>query len=179
MQDNMGVAPSGPGHSAEPEPEPVPVPAAGAASTPNAAPSPERTALCRAIADRTVYKPGSDNYARVWQAAGMAFDRLQEDIGKLRADLGALNAGDVQCEACLAPLFPDDDYVVDGNGCSVCWPAIDDERQNAPCYAYRSLDRTVAEAIASGIEAAPADETALADSAEGESPVGEAETPND
>ena len=46
------------------------------------------------------------------------------------------------CEACAAPLFEDDDYVVDEGGSAICKPAVEIV---GPCYAARvgGLDASV------------------------------------
>lgn len=42
------------------------------------------------------------------------------------------------CEPCGAPLFADDEYAVDDNGCTACLPAFhDDLPDGRPCYAHR------------------------------------------
>lgn len=59
-------------------------------------------------------------------------------IEALRSDL-AKGEPVAQCEGCQAPLFFDDDYVGDPDGCYGCWAAMTDfsSKRERPCYAYR------------------------------------------
>jgi hypothetical protein len=42
------------------------------------------------------------------------------------------------CEPCGAPLFGDDEFATDDNGCTACLPAFSDTLPDSrPCYAYR------------------------------------------
>jgi hypothetical protein len=43
------------------------------------------------------------------------------------------------CEGCQAPLFENDDYISDPDGCSGCWATMTDapSKRERPCYAHR------------------------------------------
>jgi hypothetical protein len=42
------------------------------------------------------------------------------------------------CEPCGAPLFADDEFATDDNGCTACLPAFSDDLPDGrPCYAHR------------------------------------------
>jgi hypothetical protein len=42
------------------------------------------------------------------------------------------------CEPCGAPLFEDDEWAIDDNGCQACLPAFyDDLSDGKPCYSSR------------------------------------------
>jgi hypothetical protein len=80
----------------------------------------------------------------------------QEEGEQLRRDLDKALPDATRCEACLAPLFEDDPGILaDENGATTCRPAMpppgaEDSALDlvvpGPCFAYRSLDRTVATA---------------------------------
>jgi hypothetical protein len=62
------------------------------------------------------------------------------------------------CEPCGAPLFEDDQFATDDNGCTACVPAFyDDAAQpgNYPCYAERVGGLSAASAMSTGTAKTP------------------------
>jgi hypothetical protein len=60
------------------------------------------------------------------------------------------------CEPCGAPLFEDDEYATDDNGCTACLPAFhDDLPDGRPCYAHRVGGLSAACAVGDSRDAQP------------------------
>lgn len=86
-----------------------------------------------------------------------ALQRQEAEGAALRADLNRAMPDALKCEPCGAPLFEEDQGILcDDNGCMGCTPAMTGgEPMRGACFAYRSLDRTVALAIAGENDSAP------------------------
>ena len=63
---------------------------------------------------------------------------LEAEVGRLRDDLCNNAEAMAGCEGCGAPLFPDDDFIMDDcSGCCAMMTGNHKSAEGTPCYAYR------------------------------------------